>query len=117
MLNLVVLPRAHPGASAVVVLLAAATWASSALAQSTSFNVTVNGVSSPTGTYNSANIFQATCEGTQTNSTAGDPAIFQLQWTPESEDTVFWDTAADCNTGNTVTNDGGTIISGNDVWG
>ncbi len=89
-----------------------------ALAQVSSITVTVNGVSSASGTYNSADIFQATCEGTETtNSTSGDPAIFRLQWAVQSEDTIFWDTAADCTTGTTVTNDGGTVISGNDVWG
>src|ERR1700722_12567656 len=75
-------------------------WGQSASAQVNNITVTVNGVASAAGTYNSANIFQATCEGTETtNTTSGDPAIFRLQWTVQSDDTIFWDTAADCTTG------------------
>jgi hypothetical protein len=103
---------------AIAFALGAVAWGQSAVAQINSITVTVNGVSSASGTYNSANIFQATCEGTETTtSTSGDPAIFRLQWQVQSEDTIFWDTAADCNTGNTVTNDAGTVISGSDNTG
>ncbi len=103
---------------AVAIVFGALVFGQVASAQVSNFSVTVNGVSSAAGTYNSANIFQATCEGTETtNSTAGDPAIFRLQWTVQSDDTIFWDTAADCTTGNTVTDDAGAVISGNDVTG
>jgi hypothetical protein len=92
-----------------------AAWAEPA--QSANLTVTVNGVSSAPGTYNSAYVFQATCDGTEATNSSGDPAIFSLKWQVQSDDTIFWDTAADCTTGNTVTNDAGAIISGNDVWG
>jgi hypothetical protein len=103
---------------AAVLAFGALVWGQLASAQVTNITVTVNGVSSAPGTYDSANIFQATCEGTETtSSTSGDPAIFRLTWTVQSDDTIFWDTAADCNTGNTVTDDAGTVISGSDVTG
>jgi len=112
------LVRTLKNGSLLVLVFSAIVDASSAFAQSTNITVTVNGVSTAPGTYNSANIFQATCEGTETtSSTSGDPAIFRLQWTAQSEDTIFWDTAADCNTGNTVTDDAGAVISGGDVTG
>jgi len=110
--------KSLPRGAAVLLALGMAIWARPAQAQTTNITVTVNGVSSAPGTYNSANIFQATCEGTETtNSTSGDPAIFRLQWTVASDDTIFWDTAADCKTGDTITNDAGTVISGTDVTG
>ncbi len=89
-----------------------------ARAQTANISVSVNGTVTTPGTYQSANVFLATCNGTEVyNSTAGDPAIKQLTWTPQTNDTIFWDTAADCNTGNTVTNDAGGIISGSDTTG
>ena len=81
-------------------------------------NVAVNGVPSLPGTYSSANVFQATCNGTENMaSAASGSSLLRLTWQPQSNDTVFWDTDANCLTGNTVTNDAGGVISGNGTTG
>jgi len=64
-------------------------------AQLTDLSVTVNGEATAPGTYDSASIFQATCQGTENNSgSSGDAALYQLSWVPLTDDQIFWDTAA-----------------------
>jgi hypothetical protein len=85
-----------------------------ARAQLTNLDVTVNGQATAPGTYGSATLFQATCQGTETTAdTTGDAAIYQLTWTPQTDDQIFWDTDADCNGGGTVGSDGGNGVGGN----
>jgi hypothetical protein len=103
---------------AVIVVVAGLVWGQPARAQLIDLSVTVNGEATAPGTYDSASIFQATCQGTEnTSGSAGDAALYQLSWVPQTDDQIFWDTGADCKTGLTVTSDAGAVISGNDVSG